>query len=95
MNAIDLFKKETVNLKRKPKSLFEETTIVEMYEHRATSPSKNIMGYLFLILVIASGSAFVPLGVGLKVSNPMMKVSWRVNNMVPFLAIAGIYQAKQ
>ncbi len=44
-------------------------------------------------MVIASGASFVPMGVALDVSNPMMKVSWRVMNMVPFLAILGVIQA--
>jgi hypothetical protein len=79
----------------KPKSHFEETTLIEMYEHRICDPKTNMLGFLLLGLVIASGAAFVPFGVALDVSNPMTKVSWRVTNMIPFLAIVGIWQAKQ
>jgi len=65
-----------------------------MYEKRVSGPSKvNLIGYLFLIVVILSGASFVPLGVALDVSNPMMKVSWRVMNMIPFLGLVGILQA--
>jgi hypothetical protein len=63
-----------------------------MLEHRAKgSYHKNILGYLFVFLVIASGASFVPLGVSLAVDNPMMKVSWRVMNMLPFLGIVGFW----
>jgi len=65
-----------------------------MYDNRTKVPAKNIFGYLFLCLVIASGASFVPLGVSLNVSNSMTKVSWRVVNMIPFLAIAGFFQAR-
>lgn len=65
-----------------------------MFDNRTKEPSKNLFGYLFLVLVIASGASFVPLGVSLNVSNSMTKVSWRVVNMIPFLSIAGILQAR-
>ena len=86
----DNMKRETLIHNRKPKSIFEETTIIEMYEKRITNPSKNALGIAFLVMVLLSGSAFVPLGVALNVSNPMMKVSWRVTNMIPFLGVLGI-----
>ena len=44
-------------------------------------------------MVVASGASFVPFGVNLKVSNPMLKVSWRVTNMIPFLGVVGFIQA--
>jgi hypothetical protein len=44
-------------------------------------------------MVIASGAAFVPLGVSLDVANPMLKVLWRVSTMLPFLAVLGVAQA--
>ena len=43
--------------------------------------------------MIASGASFVPFGVNLKVANPMLKVSWRVTNLIPFVAILGFVQA--
>ena len=52
-----------------------------------------MLGYVFLILVIASGASFVPFGVNLKVSNPMLKVSWRVTNLIPFVGLVGLGQA--
>lgn len=52
-----------------------------------------MLGYLLLLLVIASGAAFVPLGVNLHVVNPILKVSWRVTNLIPFLSAIGIGQA--
>ena len=48
-----------------------------------------MFGIALLAMVVMSGAAFVPFGVALNVSNPLMKVSWRVMNMIPFLAIAG------
>jgi hypothetical protein len=53
------------------------------------------LGYLLVGMVIASGAAFVPLGVALDVANPMLKVSWRVIGLLPFLAIIGFAQAYQ
>lgn len=64
-----------------------------MYEKRINNPGKNMIGIILIVLVLLSGSAFVPLGVALDVSNPMMKVSWRVTNMIPFLGVLGIIQA--
>jgi hypothetical protein len=65
-----------------------------MYDRRIEGGvHKNLIGYLLLVLVIASGASFVPLGVSLAVDNPMMKVSWRVTNMLPFLFIVGFWQA--
>lgn len=66
-----------------------------MFDNRIKQPSKNIIGYLFLLVVIISGASFVPLGVNLDVSNPLMKVSWRVMNMLPFLLVGGVLQAKR
>jgi len=63
-----------------------------MYENRINGPKKSkIIGYFMVILVILSGSAFVPLGVSLDVANPLMKVSWRVTNMIPFLGVVGVW----
>jgi hypothetical protein len=63
---------------------------MEIFDNRVGASSKGYYGILFLLIVIASGASFVPFGVNLKVTNPMLKVSWRVTNMVPFLAITGI-----
>lgn len=62
---------------------------MEMFENRVGASNKVIYGVFFLLMVIASGSAFVPFGVNLKVENPLLKVSWRVTNMVPFLGALG------
>lgn len=51
------------------------------------------MGYVLVCMVIASGAAFVPLGVALDVANPMLKVSWRVSSLLPFLGVLGFAQA--
>ena len=64
-----------------------------MYEHRISSTDKNLLGYVFVFLVIASGASFVPFGVALDVTNPVLKVSWRVTNLIPFLAVLGVGQA--
>lgn len=76
------------------RSHFEQTTLLEIYENRVGGASSQLwLGYLFVGLVIASGAAFVPLGVALEVSNPMLKVTWRVYALLPFLAIIGLTQA--
>ena len=48
---------------------------------------------MLVTIVILSGAAFVPLGVNLDLKNPMLKVSWRVTGMLPFIAILGFSQA--
>ena len=60
-----------------------------MYENRVGASPNLWIGYLLVGLVIASGSAFVPLGVALDVANPMLKVSWRVTGLLPFLSVIG------
>lgn len=72
------------------KSQFEQTTVMEIFENRVGASNKMVIGFIFLFVVIISGAAFVPLGVNLKIPNPLLKVSWRVMNMVPFLAMVGI-----
>ncbi len=65
-----------------------------MYENRVKAEGTKLwIGYILLIIVIISGAAFVPLGVNLDLQNPMLKVSWRVTGMLPFLAVLGFYQA--
>lgn len=73
------------------KSAFEQTTIIEIYENRIGSGTTLWFGYLLVSLVIASGAAFVPLGVNLDVVNPMLKVSWRVTGLLPFLSFIGLF----
>ena len=72
------------------KSQFEQTTVLEIFENRVGASNTAFIGVIFLAIVIASGAAFVPLGVNLNINNPLLKVSWRVTNMVPFLALVGI-----
>ena len=65
-----------------------------MYENRVKAEGTRLwIGYLLLSTVILSGAAFVPLGVNLDLQNPMLKVSWRVTGMLPFIAILGLLQA--
>lgn len=72
------------------RSFFEQTTILEIYENRIGANPDGWIGYVLVAMVIASGSAFVPLGVSLDVANPMLKVLWRVQTMIPFLAVLGV-----
>ncbi len=51
------------------------------------------IGYILIVIVIISGSAFVPLGVALDVENPLLKVSWRISSLLPFLSVLGVIQA--
>lgn len=74
---------------KEAKSQFEQTTIIEIYENRIGMNPQIWIGYILVGLVIASGAAFVPLGVALDVSNPMLKVLWRVATMLPFLGVLG------
>ena len=77
---------------KEAKSQFEQTTIMEIYENRvAAEGTKLWIGYLLLATVIISGAAFVPLGVNLDLENPMLKVSWRVTGMLPFIGAMGIF----
>ncbi|TNV80073.1 hypothetical protein FGO68_gene16966 [Halteria grandinella] len=78
---------------KEARSQFEQTTILEIYENRAGVSPNRWFGYVLLAMVIASGAAFVPLGVSLDVSNPMLKVSWRVSTMLPFISLLGLWQA--
>ena len=77
---------------KEAKSQFEQTTIIEMYENRVKAEGTKLwIGYILLAIVIISGAAFVPLGVNLDLHNPMLKVSWRVTGMLPFLAVLGFF----
>ena len=51
------------------------------------------IGYILVGIVIFSGAAFVPLGVALDVDDPLLKVSWRISSLLPFLSIFGVIQA--
>jgi hypothetical protein len=77
------------NNKKEGASYFEHTIILEMFENRVQA---SWVGYLLLGIVIASGSAFVPLGVSLEVSDPLLKVLWRVQTLLPFIAPLGLLQ---
>jgi hypothetical protein len=69
---------------------------MEIYENRiAAEGTKLWIGYLLVAIVIVSGAAFVPLGVNLDLENPMLKVTWRVTGMLPFIGAMGIFQGYQ
>lgn len=71
-------------------SQFEQTTVLEIYENRIGVGPRPYLGVLLIAMVILSGSAFVPLGVSLDVANPLLKVSWRISGLLPFLGILGL-----
>lgn len=94
LSRLDMQEQQSVLLNHKEaRSQFEQSTILEIYENRIGASPTAWFGYVLIGLVIASGAAFVPLGVSLDVANPMLKVSWRVTGLLPFLGILGFIQA--